>query len=242
MLKIVIIDDEVNVRRVIKKLLNLISSEYTVVGEAPSVAEGKSIIANTNPDIVLLDIQLEDGTGFTLLNQIPKINFKLIFITAYSQYAIKAFKFNALDYLLKPIEPNDLKEAITKATLAIDSENELKKRLQNLEQNINSSVKKIVIKTTNKTYFIDVSEILYFQSDGSYSKIVTTDTSILASKNLKHFQELVSEDLFIRTHQSYLVNKKHIVGLKGNNLILNNTIEIPISVRRRKEIKLIINS
>jgi len=237
MLKIVIIDDEINVRRVIKKLLNLISSNYELVGEAPSIAEGKRIIAKTNPDIVLLDIELEDGTGFTLLNQISKIDFKLIFITAYNQYAIKAFKFNALDYLLKPIEPNDLKEALAKAESAIGSENELKELLSNLEQNKNSEIQKIVIKTTYKTYFVDVSKILYCHSEGSYTKIVLNESSILASKNLKYFQDLLAEYSFIRTHQSYLVNKIHVTGLENDTIILNGSLNIPISLRRKAEIK-----
>ncbi len=237
MLKIVIIDDEVNVRRVIKKLLNLISTDYVIVGQAPSIVEGKRVIVKTNPDLVLLDIELEDGTGFTLLNQIPKIDFKLIFITAYNQYAIKAFKFNALDYLLKPIEPNDLKEALAKAESAIGSENELKVLLQNLEQNKNSETKKIVIKTTNKTYFIDVAKILYCHSEGSYSNIILEESSILASKNLKYFQDLLSEYSFIRTHQSYLVNKKYVTGLKNDTIILNGKLSIPISLRRKSEIK-----
>ncbi len=241
MLKIVIVDDEINVRAVIRKLLNLISSNYMVVGEAPSIIEAKKVITATKPDIVLLDIELEDGTGFTLLKQLDKINFKLIFITAYNQYAIKAFKFNALDYLLKPIEPNDLKEALVKAESAIDSENELKELLQNLEQNKNSETKKIVIKTTNKTYFIDVSKILYCHSEGSYSNIVLEESSILASKNLKYFQDLLSEYSFIRTHQSYLVNKIHVTGLENDTIVLNGNLNIPISLRRKAEIKALLS-
>ena len=237
MLRIVIIDDEVNVRRVIKKLLNLINTDYMVVGEAPSIVEGKRVIVKTNPDLVILDIELEDGTGFTLINKLSKVDFKLIFITAYNQYAIKAFKFNALDYLLKPIEPNDLKEALTKAESAIGSENELKKLLQNLEQNRNSEIQKIVIKTTNKTYFIEVNEILYCQSEGSYTSIVTSDETILASKNLKHFQDLLLEHDFIRTHQSYLVNKNHVTAIEHDFIILRRNISIPISLRRKAEIK-----
>ncbi len=237
MLKIVIVDDEINVRRVLKKLLNLISTDYVVVGEAPSIIEAKKVISETNPDIVLLDIELEDGTGFTLLSQLSIIDFKLIFITAYNQYAIKAFKFNALDYLLKPIEPEELKDALIKAQDSIHSENELKELLSNLEQNKNSEIQKIVIKTTYKTYFIDVSKILYCQSEGSYTKIVLNESSILASKNLKYFQDLLAEYSFIRTHQSYLVNKIHVTGLENDTIILNSNLNIPISLRRKAEIK-----
>jgi len=241
MLKIVIVDDEINVRRVIKKLLNIVASDYVVVGEAPSIVEAKKVIAETNPDLLLLDIELEDGTGFTLINQLSKVDFKLIFITAYNQYAIKAFKFNALDYLLKPIEPEELKTALIKAQNSIQTENELKELLSNLEHNRESEVQKIVIKTTNKTYFIDVTKILYCQSEGSYSKIVLEESSILASKNLKYFQDLLADFSFIRTHQSYLVNKIHITSLKNDAIILNSSICIPVSLRRKAEIKALLS-
>lgn len=236
MLKIVIIDDEKNVRIVIKKLLTFIEMEYEVVGEAPSVLEGKEVILKTKPDIVLLDIKLEDGTGFDLLKQLSEIDFKLIFITAYNEYAIKAFKFSALDYILKPIDPTELKEAVEKAKNAIDTKNELDLLLQNMEDNKNAEFEKLVIKTTQKTYFIKIDEILYFQSDGSYTKVITQDYNVLASKNLKYFQEILSKEQFIRPHQSYLINKAQTSGLKGNAIILNNGVEIPISVRRKAEI------
>jgi len=237
MIRIVVIDDEKNVRIVIKKILGLISSEYIIVGEAASITEGKNVIASTNPDIVLLDIELEDGTGFTLIDQLPKIDFKLIFITAYNQYAIKAFKFNALDYLLKPIEPSELKAALIKAQSTIQSENELKDLLANLKENKNSESQKIVVKTTNKIDFIEIDKILYCQSEGSYTNIITDTVTILASKNLKHFQDLLPDGIFFRTHQSYLVNKMYVTALKNDMVVLNDNLSIPISLRRKSEIK-----
>ena len=114
--------------------------------------------------------------------------------------------------------------------------------MKNLEENKNTEVQKIVIKTTNKTYFIDVTKILYCQSEGSYSKIVLKESSILASKNLKYFQDLLAEYSFIRTHQSYLVNKKHIIRLENDILILNGNINIPISLRRKSEIKALLSN
>ncbi|MBJ2175704.1 response regulator transcription factor [Aureibaculum sp. A20] len=237
MLKIVIIDDEINVRSVIKKLLTLINYEHEIVGEAPSVAEGKKVIIATKPDIVLLDIELEDGTGFHLIDQLPEIDFKLIFITAYNQHAIKAFKFNALDYLLKPIEPAELKEALSKARLSIYSEKEQNELIANLKQNNNSEIKRIVIKTTNNIDFIDVKKILYCHSEGSYTHVITENTKILASRNLKHFQELLPDQYFLRPHQSYLVNRTFITAIKNDALILNGKISIPISSRKKTEIK-----
>ncbi len=241
MLKIVVIDDEKNVRIVIKKLLSLIDFDHAIVGEAASIQDAKLLLQSTKPDVVLLDIQLEDGTGFELLNQLDDFDFKLIFITAFNEYAIKAFKFNALDYILKPIDPDELKNAINKAKQTLTSENTLKSLLENLEENEKSEIQKLVIKTTEQTYFISINEIFYFQSDGSYSKIFAKDLTLLASKNLKYFQDLVPAELFIRTHQSYLVNKTHIAGLKGNSILLKNDLEIPISVRKKTAIKKLLN-
>jgi two-component system LytT family response regulator len=236
MLKIVIIDDETNVRKLLKKILNLIDSDYKIVGEAASIAEAKKVIKESEPDIVLLDIELEDGTGFNLINQLHEINFKLIFITAYNQYAIKAFKFNALDFLLKPIDPDELKVALEKAKTTIVSDNELKQLIENLLRNQNTSDNKIVIKTTNKIYFVAVSDILFCKSEGSYAKIITSNQTIFASKNLKYFQDLLSEYDFIRTHQSFLVNKKYITEIHNDTIVLTNKLQIPISLRRKVEI------
>jgi len=233
MLNIAIIDDEKNVRTVIKKLLNILYSECNIVAEAASIKEAKHLLPKTKPDIVLLDIELEDGSGFSLLKQLPNLDFKLIFITAFNQYAIKAFKFNALDYLLKPIEPTDLQNAIDRAKNSIHSENELKKRLQNIEDEKNA---KIVIKTTNKIHFINLTDILFCQAEGSYAKIITKNETILASKNLKHFEDLLLDNNFIRTHQSYLVNKSEINAIENNFVILKNNTRIPISVRKKSEI------
>ncbi len=241
MLKIVIVDDEKNVRIVINKLLTFIGIDLKVVGEASSIIQAKEVILKTNPDLVLLDIKLDDGTGFELLKQLAEIHFQVIFITAYNEYAIKAFKFSALDYILKPIDPLELKEAITKANKTINSKKELDLLLKNLDDNNNNNFKKLVIKTTQKTYFIAIEDIRYFQSDGSYTKIITKEYNVLASKNLKYFQEILPDNQFIRTHQSYLINKSHVSGLKSNMIILDD-IEIPISIRRKTEIIKLLNT
>ncbi len=237
MLRIAVIDDEVNIRKGIIKILKLLSSDYEVVGEAASINEAKTMLQATDPDVVLLDIELEDGSGFELLNQLPSINFKLIFITAFNQYAIKAFKFNAIDYLLKPIDPIELKTVLTKVQSAIHDEVEVRKLLENLAQHKNTNVPKIVIKTTKKTHFITVADILYCEAKGAYTKIITQHVDVLASKNLKYFQELLADYSFIRTHQSYLVNKIHIIGLNKEVVLLNDNLSIPISLRRKAEIK-----
>lgn len=237
MLNILIVDDEKNIRIGIKKMLNLIDPNYSVVGEANSIKEAKSVLLKCKPDILLLDIELKDGTGFELLDQLDTISFKVIFITAFNQYAIKAFKFNALDYLLKPVDPNELKTALEKAKAGIKSENELKELIKNVEHNNNNHNPKIVIKTTDRTHFIPIDSIIYCKSDGAYTKIFTTDTLVFASKNLKHFQELLDGYSFIRTHQSYLVNKNFVTDLRNDVIYLTDNIQIPISIRKKASIK-----
>lgn len=233
MFKVAIIDDEQNVRIVIKKLLGILFINCEIVLEAASIKEALISIPDVKPDIVLLDIELEDGTGFSLLKQLPALDFKLIFITAFNQFAIKAFKYNALDYLLKPIDPTELKNAIEKAQKSVLDENELRKMIGNVEDEKPSQ---IVIKTVNKLHFIDIDDILYCQAEGAYAKINTKKECVLASKNLKHFEELLSERGFLRTHQSYLVNIAQIELLKNNVLILKDKTEIPISIRKKSSI------
>ena len=211
MFKVAIIDDEKNVRIVIEKLLNILYSNCEIVAKVASIKEAKEVLPKVKPDIVLLDIELEDGSGFSLLKQLPNLDFKLIFITAFNQHAIKAFKFNALDYLLKPINPTELQNAIDKAQKEVYSQKELRKLIEGVEQKKNLQ---IVIKTINKINYIDLVDILYCQAEGAYAKIVTKTGTILASKNLKHFEELLESHGFIRTHQSYLVNTAQVDVVK----------------------------
>ena len=237
MFKVAIIDDERNVRIVLKKLLNLLYSNCKIVAEADSIKDAKAILPIIKPDIVLLDIELKDGTGFSLLKQLPNLDFKLIFITAFNQHAIKAFKFNAIDYLLKPIDPSELQIAIDKAQKSVSSEKELRKLIEAIEEKKNTQ---IVIKTTNKINYIHLSDILYCQAEGAYTKIVTKNETVLASKNLKHFHDLLEQDGFIRTHQSYMVNKKWVKAIENDTIILSNAMAIPISSRKKAEIKILL--
>jgi len=242
MIKIAIIDDEINVRELIKKMLKLISSSYVVVGEAASISGAKDMLTNCKPDLVFLDIELEDGSGFNLLEQLPQIHFKLVFITAFNEFAIRAFKYNAFDYILKPIAPEELKNTLKRVESMVYVEKETKTQLKNLKENRESTIQKIALKTAKKMYLLEVDAILYCQSDGSYTKVVTENETILVSKNLKHYQELLPENIFIRTHQSYLVNKRHILSLENDTILLKNNETVAISARRKSEIKAILSN
>ncbi|WP_055448919.1 LytR/AlgR family response regulator transcription factor [Lacinutrix mariniflava] len=237
MTRIAIIDDEFNVRELLKKLIDILYKDIEIVGEAASIMEAKKMLNATQPDIVLLDIELEDGTGFSLLDQLESIDFKLVFITAFNQYAIKAFKYNAIDYLLKPISPEEFKNTLDRVKDQVFKENEIQLLLTQLKEGENFEYKKIVINTVKEKHIINIEDILYCESEGAYTNIVTKTLTILASKNLKHFQELLPEFQFIRPHQSFLVNKKVVISIKDNTLLLTSKIEIPISSRKKAEIK-----
>jgi len=240
MTKIAIIDDEFNVRELLKNLISLLYKEIEIVGEAASVKEAKKMLSLTKPDIVLLDIELEDGTGFDLLDQLNTVNFKLIFITAFNQHAIKAFKYNAIDYVLKPISPEEFKTTLDNVMSQIFTENETRILLKQLKEGKDLEPKTIVINTIKEKHILTINDILYCESEGAYTKIVTLKITVLASKNLKHYQELLPKNNFIRTHQSFLVNKKAVVSFKNNYLLLTGEYEIPISSRKKTEIKDII--
>jgi len=240
-IKIVVIDDEKNIRDVLKKLLVLFDRNYEIVGEAASIKEAKKVIEETAPNIVLLDIRLEDGSGFELINQLETVDFKLIFITAYNQYAIKAFKFNAMDYLMKPIDPDEFRAALNKAQETISENHKIKEIVASFKENEEFEAKKIVIRTTTETHFIKINGIQYCHSQGAYTSIITDNGTFLASKNLKHFQDLLAEYNFIRSHQSYMVNREWVTSIKGDNLVLRNDVLIPISSRKKAEIKSILS-
>jgi len=241
MLRTIIIDDEPNARQVIANILELYCDNVEVIGQAENVKTGIRIIKKLKPDLVLLDIQMPDGSGFDLLKQIDNINFNFIFITAHEQYAIKAIKLSALDYVLKPINANELIDAIEKAELYPPKYEDINTKLENYQTNINRSNpdKRISINTTDSVYSIKIKDITYCKSDKNYTELFLKEKrKLLISKTLKEFETLLSEYGFYRVHQSYLVNMKYVsrfakMGL-GGNVILDDGIVIPVSSRKRE--------
>ncbi|HHH49634.1 MAG TPA: response regulator transcription factor [Saprospiraceae bacterium] len=237
MIKTILIEDELNARNALKKMLQIIATDIDIIAETGFVNEALSLINALNPDLIFLDIKLEDGTGFDIIEKIKDPNFKIIFTTAYNEYAIKAFKVSALDYLLKPIDPFELKTALQKTTTIIDAEKEYKTLLSVFKNNENEADKKIVLKTSNNRYIVYLKDIIRLEADGAYTLFVTEKQNIIISKNLKYYQDLLDEKMFIRCHQSHLVNSKQIISIyKNGQLLLSNKELIPISVRKKSEI------
>jgi len=241
MLRTVIIDDEDHVRETIGRLLVVHCPQVKVVGEANGVESGLKIIRDLKPQLVLLDIRMDDGTGFDLLHKFEIIDFKIIFITAYEKYAMQAFKFAAIDFLLKPINPEELLDAIKRAETLVQEH--LKSQLQTLEENLKTDIlqkKKVVLKTLDKIYLVDLQNITHCESDGCYTYVHTTaGDRILISKTLREFDDMLSESGFYRIHKSYLINLSHIKRFEkreGGYIILNNDYKIPVASRKREEL------
>jgi len=241
MIKTLLIEDEINVRSALKKMLHIITPNIEIVAETGLVSEAIELIKTQKPDLIFLDIELEDGTGFDILKQVENLNSKTIFTTAYNQYAIKAFKFSAVDYLLKPIDPEELQNATNRAIKDIKNKKEYQELLSVLKNNLQEKEQKIILKTTEQRYVIAVKDIIYLEADGAYTVFITTNNSVIVSKNLKYYQELLPDN-FIRCHQSFLVNKNHIEGLnKQNQITLSYNNFVPISTRKKAEITEIIS-
>jgi len=233
--KVFIVEDELNIQRALVQLLKDEHPHLEIIGTAESKEKAVKLIKELEPDLLFLDVQLPDGTGFDIMNQIDVERLKIIFITAYSEYALKAIKLSAVDYLLKPFLPDELAEAIHKAEKILE--------LESLS-NSNNSSKRLFIKTKMESFYVEQEDIIYFKADGNYTHIflIEGNKDILIAKTLKHFEDGLPGETFIRVHQSYLVNAKHIKKLQGNHLYLINDHQVEISRRKKSLIMNVLQS
>ena len=237
-MRAVIIDDEVAVRNSANTLLNLYCPDIEIVGQAEGVKEGIELLGKEKPDIAFLDVEMPDGTGFDIVNALPDRQFAIIFITGHDGYAIRAFKLSAIDYLLKPIDPEELSRAVEKARTSLQLKSmtyETTALQDNLEK---SASEKVVLKDGEKVYLIDVSDIMHCQSDNSYTHFYLHDgRKIMVSTTLKEYERMLEVSDFFRVHQSHLVNLHHIDHFDkrdGGRIILKNNVEIPVSHRKKE--------
>lgn len=239
MLKSIIVDDEPKSRENLQIVLQDFVSNVTVEALCATVNEAVTAINNTKPDIVFLDIEMQQETGFDLLNKIGEIDFEVIFITAYSDYAIKAIKFSAIDYLLKPIDIEELKSAVQRVIQK--REGRTSGRLRILRDNLTAPKEKLKIglPTAHGIIFTGVENILYCEASSNYTVLYTTDgKEYVASKTLKEYEDLLLEYNFFRIHHSYLVNlsaiKKYVKG-DGGYVILANEVSLDVSKRKKTD-------
>lgn len=238
MIKAVIIDDEEKARNLIESIIKNSFNNIEVCAKASSVIEGIKAINNHNPEIVLLDIEMQDGTGFDLLDALPDRKFSFMFITAYNQYAIKAFKYSAIDYITKPIDIEDFIAAIERMLEKIHLKSDL--NLQILKENLSEdNPKKIAIPSLKGFEYIKVKDIVKLKADGRYSKIsLINKREITASKSLGEFQELLDSTIFFKPHKSFLININYVkmyVKHDGGSIIMEDDSNVLLSRNNKDE-------
>lgn len=242
MIRGIIVEDEIRSRDTLRGLLSRYCKNVEIIAEADSYRSGLAAIREQHPDVVFLDIQMPDGSGFKLLEELDEIKFEIIFTTAFDQFAIKAIKYSALDYLLKPIDPEELVSALKKVENKI-SKRGVNENIQVLLDNIKSrdaNPHKIVLSTFEKIHIIETDNILRCESDNYYTNFFLTDgKQILISKTLKENEAMLGEHNFIRPHKSHLVNVKYIKGFLKNDggyIEMTDGTHIPVSRRKREKI------
>jgi len=238
-IKALIVDDEFNCRNNLELLINDFCEGVEVVGQAESAAEARKLIKELNPDLVFLDIAMPEEDGFSLLRSIDKRDFAVIFTTAHNEYALKAFKENAIDYLEKPINIDDLVNSIEKAKHLVESPGEQDEALNEIIQKalrMNDSAK-ISIPTRDGYVIVDEKEIVHLEASDNYTMIfLTSGRKHLSSKNIKVYEENLDHDRFFRTHKSHIINmKEHLKEFSrsnGNVALLTDGKAVPISRRK----------
>jgi two-component system LytT family response regulator len=233
MRKILIIDDEKRIRDFVKRMIDSFGFDVEVFTDGENVETGIAAIKSLKPDIVFLDIQMPDGTGFDLLNQVGEKTFELIFITAFQEYAIMAIKFSALDYILKPIDAEELKTALQNALDTIDFKKE-ETQYEALSHNLNTNQKrKLVLKTQESVHVVDLNEIIRCEADKNYTFFyLNSGKKILVSRTLKDFELLLSNHGFFRVQQSHLINIEYIDRYdksEGGSVIMKDGSSVPLS-------------
>lgn len=233
-LRVVIVDDHPAIRKDAEVLVEQID-KFIVVGSCSTVQEAAVLIPASSPDVLLLDINLGDETGFDLLEQVSERNFKIIFLTAYEEFAIKAIKAGALDYLLKPINEAELKNALYKL---IDAPAIQEKQVP-IFSNHPKDNSRIFLSSPEYLEVVELKDIVFCHSDSGYTTFHLADNrKIVTSKYIKEYQEFLTPDKFIRAHKSYVVNLSHVHRYhKDGYLLLRNGLKIPVATRRKEWVK-----
>ncbi|QEE49433.1 response regulator transcription factor [Flavobacterium alkalisoli] len=252
MITALLIDDDANLRNGMKSFLIRYAPDIEIVGEADSVKAGISAIEFHQPNVVFLDIQLGDGTGFDILEQVMQrkgsLSCHVVFITAHEQYAVKAFRFSALDYLLKPVDPEDLNNVVDKIKKTLsgnDNYAHIDLLLENIRKKVNK-FKRIALSTSDGIHLFEVSDIIRCESQDNYTKFYIKDNKpILIAKTLKEYEDLLSEQGFERIHQSHLINLAYLksyIKKDGGYAVMADNSHLPISQRKKERLQEILKS
>ena len=242
MIRTIIVDDEFMSRETLRDMIALYCNDIEIIGEGQDVRSGVKIIKQLKPDLVFLDIRMPDGSGFELLRQLMPVNFRIIFITAYEEYAIKAFKFNAIDYITKPVDPEELRTAVVKASREIETtslNDQLRSMLDSYVKPPEPEGKKFILRTFDAFHILDYDDIIRCESDRNYSIfILKNGERIMISKSLSEFADQLEENGFFRVHQSHFINLKYLKKFKKDEFmaVLKDDTEITVAYRKRDEL------
>lgn len=234
-MKTLLVEDKAYIRKGLLNLLQLIDTDVNVLGECESVKEAVVVANACKPDLIFLDINLTDGTAFDFLDQTEHLNFKIIFITAYEEYALQALKIGAVDYILKPVDISDLEVALNKVTNLTVAEQ--KQQIKTVKSVWNNEDSKIILSLHDSFQVIDLKELMYCESDKGYTSFYCSDgKKHVVSKTLKAFEDQLSAANFTRPHQSYMVNLQFIDKYDKSGIIyLKNGKKIPVSSRKKDQ-------
>jgi len=240
-IKAIVVDDELGARESLSKMIEKYCKSIEIVAKADSMKTALKAINEHEPDLVFLDIEMPNGNAFDLLEQFKEINFNIIFTTAYDHYAIKAIKFSAVDYILKPIDSEELIQAVARFENKKGEKNTLNAQFKTLLSNVkpNTKLKKVGIPDGDGLTFINLSDIIRCDSDGNYTFfILTTGKKIIASRTLGEYEQMFSDDNFFRVHRSHLINlehvKKYIKG-EGGYVVMSDNSQVEVSRRNKND-------
>ncbi len=234
----IIIEDNKGTVAMLKTIINNAFHDITISGSASTIESGIQLIKTASPDFILVDVNLEDGEAFSILREFPKPKFQVVFITSYSKYAVDAFKFSALDFILKPFSPDDVVQAIHKI---IEERNQksMVLKLETFFHNQNSQNKKIILSDSDNIHVISIENILFATSNNSYTIFTLKNKNeIVVSKSLKSFDQELTPYSFVRIHQKFLVNTNFISKFhkKNNEVVLTNGNLLPVSKTKKEQL------
>ena len=249
MITAVLIDDDKHLRQGLTALLERYTNEIQIIGEAESVKTGVVVLEKLKPQVIFLDIHLSDGTGFDILEQLKgKINAHIVFITAHEQYALKAFKFSALDFILKPVDPEELQNSIMKIKDAVGKTNSFD-HIDLLLENIRKKVdnfKRIALSTSDGIHLFEVADIIRCEAKGNYTEFfIKNHKPVLISKTLKEYEEMLTEHGFERIHQSHLINLSYLksyIKADGGYVIMADNTKISIAQSKKERLQELIKT
>lgn len=233
-MKAIIIDDSSNAIAALRADIADYCPDIEVIGDADGVVNGAKVVRELNPELVFLDIQMGDGSGFDLLEILGEHRPKIIFTTSSNEHAIQAFRFSAIDYLLKPIDPEELQAAVKKAVKSTSQQ------IHTLKSHLKGGGNRIALNSQDKIQVIDIPDIVRCESSGSYTLFCTSDgEQVLVTRTLKEYDQLLSSQGFLRVHQSHLVNLDYVrefVKSDGGYLVMKDKSEVPVSSRKKSTV------